>query len=336
MTDSLTPLNGDSTIGAWLDHPIGAQIIAGIAAQGGMNDQTVRLMRNIPLERLVNANGTAPEGLIDSLVAKVNQGVIPDPAAAQRGWVEKITPGRFAGETVIVTGAASGIGRAVASRVAREGGRVVAVDVSQERLTAFVASLPDAAIIGIAADITSAEGIGRIVAAAEGRVDGLANVAGLLDDFSPIHELPDAVLERVFNVNVFGLMRLTRAVVPLMMQQRRGSIVNIASEAALRGSSAGVAYTASKNAVVGVTKNTAFMYEQYGIRANAVAPGGTLTGMRPGNVSEFGQDRLNTHVADAPLALPEALAASITFLLSSDGVNINGAVLPSDGGESIF
>ncbi|KAA9106546.1 SDR family NAD(P)-dependent oxidoreductase [Microbacterium rhizomatis] len=336
MTDELTLLNGDSPIGAWQAHPIGAQIIAGIAAQGGMNEQAIRLMRNIPLERLINANGTAPEGLLDSLVAKVNSGQTPDPDAVPTSWAEKITPGRFAGETVIVTGAASGIGRAVASRVAREGGRVIAVDVSEARLDSFVASLPDASITGVAADITSAEGIDRILAATGGRADGLANVAGLLDDFSPIHEVPDAVLERVFNVNVFGLIRLTRAVVPLMMERRSGSIVNIASEAALRGSSAGLAYTASKNAVVGITKNTAFMYEQYGIRSNAVAPGGTLTGMRPGNVSEFGQERLNTHVADAPLALPEALAASITFLLSSDGVNVNGAVLPSDGGESIF
>lgn len=145
---------------------------------------------------------------------------------------------------------------------------------------------------------------------------------------APIHEVSDAVLERVFNVNVFGLIRLTRAVVPLMMERRHGSIVNIASEAALRGSSAGLAYTASKNAVIGITKNTAFMYEQYGIRVNAVAPGGTLTGMRPGTTSEFGQVRLNSNVADVPIALPEALAAPITFLLSDDGVNVSGAVPP--------
>ncbi|GAA2971519.1 NAD(P)-dependent dehydrogenase (short-subunit alcohol dehydrogenase family) [Microbacterium terrae] len=157
-----------------------------------------------------------------------------------------------------------------------------------------------------------------------------------MDDFSPIHEVSDETLERVFNVNVFGLIKLTRAVVPFMIEHGHGSIVNIASEAALRGSSAGLAYTASKNAVVGVTKNTAYMYEQHNIRVNAVAPGGTLTGMRPGKVSAFGQTRLDEHVADAPLALPEALAASITFLLSRDGININGAVLPSDGGESVY
>lgn len=213
---------------------------------------------------------------------------------------------------------------------------MIAVDLFADRLQDVAESLREGTIVPVAGDITSAHDITRIIEAAGLQIDGLANVAGLLDDFSPIHEVSDATLERVFNVNVFGLIKLTRAVIPRMMERRRGSIVNIASEAALRGSSAGLAYTASKNAVVGVTKSTAYMYEPYGIRVNAVAPGGTLTGMRPGQTNEFGQARLDEHIADAPLALPEALAASITFLLSDDGVNITGAVLPSDGGESVY
>lgn len=336
MTD-LPILSADSTIGTWLTHPVGSPILGGIAAQAGMDADALKLLRNLPLGRLLSMSGSAPEGLADSLVEKANGG--PVPAAAEvsgRAWNERVSDGRFAGQTIIVTGAASGIGRAVASRVAREGGRVIAVDLFEERLAELVESLPGRDVVPVAGDITREESIAAIIQAADGRVDGLANVAGLLDDFSGIHEVSDAVLERVFNVNVFGLIKLTRAVVPLMIEAGHGSIVNIASEAALRGSSAGLAYTASKSAVIGITRSSAFMYEPSGIRVNAVAPGGTLTGMRPGALAEFGDKRVNSHVADVPIAVPEALAASITFLLSDDGVNINGAILPSDGGESVF
>lgn len=337
MNTTLPVLSAESSIGAWLEHPIGSQVIAGIAAQAGLDTNTFGLMRNIPLVTFLSASGSAPEGLVESLELQVNAGTAPDPEAVTGiGWREKVTPGRFSGKTVIVTGAASGIGRAVASRVAREGGRVVAVDLSQERLDSFAAALPDADIVPVAADVTKLADIDAVIAAAGPRVDALANVAGIIDDFSAIHEVSDAMLERVFNVNVFGVIRLTRAVAPLMMAARAGSIVNVASEAALRGSSAGLAYTASKSAVLGITRSTAYMYEKFGIRVNSVAPGGTLTAMRPGAVAEFGAARINEHVADAPLATPKALAASITFLLSDDGVNVSGALLASDGGESVF
>lgn len=335
MTENQTALDGQSTIGAWRQHPVGKEIIDGIAAQANMDELIIRRLRNIPFERLVNDGGSAPAGLVDSLVAKVNSGSA-GAAEPSRGWVETITPGRFLGRTTIVTGAASGMGRAVASRIAREGGRVVAVDLAKERLESLPAGLPEGSIIPVAADITRAEDIQRILDAVEGTVDALANVAGIADDFSPIHEVSDAMLERIFNVNVFGLVKLTRAVIPGMMKQRCGSIVNVASEASLRGSSSGLAYTAAKTAVIGLTRNTAFMYEKFGIRVNAVAPGGTMTGMRPVNTSLFGKARVESQAADVPIAIPEALAASITFLLSDDGVNINGAILPSDGGESVF
>ncbi len=144
--------------------------------------------------------------------------------------------GRFAGKTVIVTGAASGIGRATASRVAREGGRVIAVDISAEKLDAFAADLRGAAaeIVTVAGDITAQESVDAIVAAAGARIDGLANVAGINDDFSPLHETTDAMWERVMGVNVTGAFTLTRAVLPAMIAAGAGSIVNIASEAGLR------------------------------------------------------------------------------------------------------
>jgi NAD(P)-dependent dehydrogenase (short-subunit alcohol dehydrogenase family) len=93
-----------------------------------------------------------------------------------------VVPGRFEGSTVVVTGAASGIGRAVASRVAREGGTVVAVDLSQDRLAGLVVDHPGAAIRAVGADITSVGGIDRIIEAADVRIDALANVAGLADE----------------------------------------------------------------------------------------------------------------------------------------------------------
>jgi NAD(P)-dependent dehydrogenase (short-subunit alcohol dehydrogenase family) len=130
-------------------------------------------------------------------------------------------------------------------------------------------------------------------------------------------------------------MKLMRAVVPAMLAQGAGSIVNTASEAALRGSAAGVAYTASKHAVVGLTKSTAFMYGPSGLRVNAVAPGPTITNIEATFASPLGAARVRQAMAILPdAAEAEALAASITFLLSDDGVNINGVVLASDGGWS--
>jgi NAD(P)-dependent dehydrogenase (short-subunit alcohol dehydrogenase family) len=270
-------------------------------------------------------------------VVRVHGGTAPVVEDDDTGWRERVVPGRFDGRTVIVTGAASGIGRATASRVVREGGRVVAVDIAEDRLKELTAEFGEDALVAVAADITKNEDIERIIAAAGARIDGLANVAGIVDDFSPIHEVSDALWQRVFAVNVDGMFRLTRAVVPSMLAAGRGSIVNIASEAALRGNAAGAAYTASKHAVLGITRNSAFMYAPHGIRVNAVAPGGVATGMgTSGTNSEFGKQRTGEFLRlIPPIAVAEQLAASITFLLSDDGVNISGAVLPSDGGWSV-
>ena len=244
-------------------------------------------------------------------------------------------PGRFENKTVIVTGAGSGIGRATAARIAREGGRVIAVDIAETKINELAEELGDA-IVPVAADLTDLAAVDRIIAAAGGQIDGLANVAGINDDFSPLHEVSDAMWQKVFAVNVDGLVRLTRAVLPGMLEAHKGAIVNVTSEAGLRGSASGVAYTASKHAVVGITKSAAFMYAKEGIRVNAVAPGGVATGIpMGGKVSEYGEARLTPARVMIPgLASAEDLAASITFLLSDDSVNINGAIMPSDGGWS--
>jgi NAD(P)-dependent dehydrogenase (short-subunit alcohol dehydrogenase family) len=238
---------------------------------------------------------------------------------------------------VVVTGAASGIGRATASRVAREGGRVVVVDVSADHLANLVDELGDFDVIAVAADVTSQADIDAIIGAADGRVDALANVAGVTDDFSPLHETTDAMWDRVIAINLTGAFKLTRAVLPLMLSTGKGAVVNGGSGASLRGSAAGNAYTASKHGLIGLTRSAAFMYAQKGIRINAVAPGGVATGIpSPPNISDYGRDRLAPFHSQLPsIATAEELAASITFLLSADAVNINGAVLSSDGGWSV-
>jgi NAD(P)-dependent dehydrogenase (short-subunit alcohol dehydrogenase family) len=330
-------LTANSTIGEWLEHPVGGEMVRGLLAASGASEETLAPVKGLPLQQLVAlSQGQMPQSVVDDLVLKVNGGVMPE-STESAGWAERITPGRFSGKTVIVTGAASGIGRATASRIAREGGRVVAVDVSAERLEEFQGALPDAEIVTVTGDITKPASIDEIIAAAGEKIDALANVAGINDDFSPLHETSDATWDRVLGVNLTGTFKLTRAVLPAMMKAGRGSVVNVASEAGLRGNASGNAYTTSKHAVVGLTRSAAFMYGPQGIRVNAVAPGGVATGIPfPPNVSEAGSARLQPFQSAIPtVATAEQLAASITFLLSDDGVNINGAILPSDGGWSV-
>ncbi|XVV16726.1 SDR family NAD(P)-dependent oxidoreductase [Actinoplanes sp. CA-131856] len=314
-------LTAGSTVGDWLAHAEGGPALRELLGQGGFDESVLTPVRQLPLQQMVAlSQGKLPQEVIDALVLRVNDGVVP----SVEDIGERIVPGRFDGKTIIVTGAASGIGRAVASRIAREGGRVVGVDIS------------DISDRGVRADITSADDVRRVIEAAGDRIDGLANIAGVVDDFTPAHEVSDALWRKVFAVNVDGVLNLTRAVLPSMLAHKRGSIVNVASEAALRGNAAGIAYTASKHAVVGITRSCAFMYALEGIRVNAVAPGGVATGMQHNPGSEFGATRTGPFLRQIPpIATAEQLAASITFLLSDDGANINGAILPSDGGWSV-
>ena len=344
------PLSGNTSIADWLDHPTGGPIIRDLLAQAGQDPSALKPVRRLALKRLVPmSKGAFTAEMIDDLARKANEAAglgadavaddaadddVSDNAAAPE-WVEKVTSGRFAGKTVIVTGAGSGIGRATASRVAREGGRVIAVDVSKERLAEFASEHKDQNVTTLVADITDDKGVAAIVKAAGDRIDGLANVAGIMDDMTALHEVSDKVWERVMNVNVTGTFKLTRAVIPAMLKARMGSIVNIASEAALRGSAAGLAYTASKHAVVGMTKSSSFMYAPHNIRVNAVAPGPTITNISTTFESEIGAERVQSAMAILPTpAGADQLAASITFLLSDDSTNITGVVLASDGGWS--
>lgn len=257
-----------------------------------------------------------------------------DNQVTSQGWTEVPVQGRFAGKTVIVTGGASGIGLATSLRIAREGGRVIVSDVSAERLQEVVREHPDLDLVAVAGDVSRQEDVDRMIAAAEGSLYGLVNNAGVMDDFMPVGEVSDAIWERVIRINLTGPMLLSRAAIPLMLEAGSGSIVNIASAAGTRGSAAGAAYTASKHGVIGLTRNTAIMYGPEGIRCNAVAPGGTITNIVANFASQRGAARLGPYMqANVPAPATAAqLAASITFLLSDDGTNVNGVVLPSDGG----
>lgn len=249
---------------------------------------------------------------------------------------ETVTPGRFAGKTVIVTGAGSGIGKATALRLAREGGRVIAADISGPRLEELLAEHADLGFVTVAGDLATQEGAEAVAAAAGPTIDGLANVAGIMDHFQSIGEVTDVIWDRVFAVNVTSLMRLTRAVLPMMVNAGKGSVVNVASEAGLRGSCAGAAYTASKHAVIGLTKNSAVMYRNAGVRFNAVAPGAVITNIEaPFESALAGETIAPLFATNIPrTAYADELAASICFLLSDDSPNVNGAILASDGGWS--
>ncbi|KAM9864421.1 3-phenylpropionate-dihydrodiol/cinnamic acid-dihydrodiol dehydrogenase [Leucobacter aridicollis] len=333
----MSTLTANSTIGDWLDHPEGGAAIRAMLAQSGGDADSLTPVRALPLQQLVAlSQGQMPQSVVDDLVRSVNGGELPEDTDGG-AWRERVTGGRFDGKTVIVTGAASGIGRATASRIVREGGRVVAVDISAEKLAELAEGAPEGSVVPVTGDVTKQDDIDKILAAAGDRIDGLANIAGVNDDFSPIHETSDEIWDRVIGINLTGVFKLTRAVVPAMRAAGAGAIVNISSEAGIRGNASGNAYTASKHGVIGLTKSAAFMYATEGLRVNAVAPGGVATGIPfPANVSAFGSARLKSFQDAIPsVATAEQLAASITFLLSDDGVNINGAVLTSDGGWSV-
>ncbi len=143
------PLTAKSSLGTWLDDPVGRPIITRLVEEGGQDISVLKPARMFSLQRLVKmSQGMLTQEMVDAMVLEANGGVAveadPDdePEEEAAPWTEKTVPGRFDGKTVIVTGAGSGIGRATASRIAREGGRVIAVDVSKERLDDFAGEQP--------------------------------------------------------------------------------------------------------------------------------------------------------------------------------------------------
>ncbi|WP_194903729.1 SDR family NAD(P)-dependent oxidoreductase [Catenulispora rubra] len=247
----------------------------------------------------------------------------------------------FATRSVIVTGAGSGIGRAAALRFADEGANVVVADLNQDSAKAVVHEIEQAGgtAVAVVGDLCQQAVIDRVVATAVesfGGVDVLVNNAGIMDTMSAAGDIADAEWDRVLRINLTAPFKLTRAVLPVMVARGKGAIVNTASEAGLRGSAAGAAYTASKHGVIGLTKSTAVMYRDKGIRVNAIAPGGTATNISidvdPGSL---GLSVIGAYMGNVGrVAEADEQAAAIVFLASDAASNINGAVLPVDNGWS--
>ena len=166
-----------------------------------------------------------------------------------------------------------------------------------------------------------------------GGIDVLVNNAGVMDTMSAAADVTDAEWERVLRINLTAPFLLTRAVLPHMIAAGGGAIVNTASEASLRGSAAGTAYTVSKHGVLGLTRSLAVMYRDQGIRTNAIAPGGTATGIMPMSASTPGPTPavIGRHFVNmGRICAPEEQAAAIVYLASDAASGVNGVVLPVD------
>ncbi len=246
---------------------------------------------------------------------------------------------RHVGRTAIVSGAASGIGKATALRLAGEGARVIGCDVAESGLEAAREELGGLVedFDLVRADVTQQADVDRVVATAGGTIDIMANVAGIMDHFLPLGELDDVTWDRVLGVNLTGVMRLTRAVLPIMQAAGGGAVVTVASEASLGAGAAGAAYTTSKHAVIGLVRHVAFYYGPSGIRSNAVLPGPVETGIgassEPGSAWVMGRAQLKMATM-GPVAQPDQIATVISWLASDEASNVNGALVTSDGGWS--
>ncbi|GAA4973058.1 NAD(P)-dependent dehydrogenase (short-subunit alcohol dehydrogenase family) [Nonomuraea thailandensis] len=244
----------------------------------------------------------------------------------------------FDNKSCLITGAGSGIGRAIAVAFAKAGARVVVCDVNEESARRTAAGIGDAAL-AVTADIGDEAAVTALVETAidaHGRIDVLCNNAGIMDTMALPADITLAEWERVLRVNLTGTFLVTHAVLPHMLSQGGGTIVNTASEAGIRGGAAGAAYTASKHGVVGLTKSVAWAYAKDGIRCNAILPGPTMTGIANGATFDpTGAARLGPVLAlGERLAQPEQMADAVLFLASDAASFVNGAIVPVDGGWS--
>lgn len=244
----------------------------------------------------------------------------------------------FKDKVVIVTGSAGGIGKAIAQAFAAEGAKLVLGDIEGDKLNATVEELKSSGVqvVGLRvniADVNDANALVDLAKSQFGRLDVLVNNAGIMDRFLPVGEVPDDVWNRVLAVNLNGPMYTMRRAIPIMIEEGGGAIVNITSAAGLGGGFAGVAYTASKHGLVGLIKNSAFMYAPKGIRVVGIAPGGINSGISLGGApSEFGYGRLGPQLATMPRVGEMAEIANVVVFAASEKASyLSGAIIPVDG-----
>jgi len=250
---------------------------------------------------------------------------------------------RFSGKSVIVTGAASGIGRATAARLASEGATVLASDVAADALHATVAEIGAGAAAGgsvtaFVADISDEDQAAATVEAAvagAGRLDALCNIAGMLRT-ARTHECDLDTWNRVIGVNLTGTFLMCRAALPHLIETR-GAIVNAASTSSFFGHPWMAAYAASKGAIASLTQTLAVEYCKEGVRVNAVAPGSVTSGITdnvafPADITKEEGKLVRRIMSPTGFGRPEDVAAVVALLAGPDGAHLTGEIIRIDGG----
>lgn len=242
----------------------------------------------------------------------------------------------LAGKTALITGAGRGIGRAIALRFAQEGANVAITDIRiTEEVEEFIAQLTAMGVkakayTSNAADFGDAHKTVETIAADFGAIDILVNNAGITRD-GLLMRMTEEQWDMVINVNLKSAFNLTHAVTPIMMRQRSGSIINMASVVGVSGNAGQANYSASKAGMIGLAKSTAKELGSRGIRANAIAPGFIITDM----TNALSEDVKKQWAAQIPLrrgGTPEDVAGVATFLASDLSAYVSGQVIHCCGG----
>lgn len=243
------------------------------------------------------------------------------------------------GKVALITGAASGIGLAQVELFLAAGARVIAVDIDNDGLGRLRTTAPDDAsrLLCVTADLTDHVHISRAVKAginAFGQIDILCNTAGSLDGYTRSLETSEALWDRVFDINVKAVYRLTNAVLPGMLERGAGIVVNMASIASFKAGGGGAAYTSSKHAIVGFTRQLAGDYGRRGIRVNAICPGMIETAMTRDVVVDQDSALVKAlkRVPAGRLGQPEDIARVALFLSGPGAEFIHGTTIVVDGG----
>ena len=249
-------------------------------------------------------------------------------------------------KVAVITGAASGIGRASVDVFTQMGAAVVAADINADQLKTLTDEFSDrSSIYTFQADVSDRHQVEAMIDFAIdkcGKMDIIFNNAGVTDDQSPVDEVTDESWEKVLAINTNSVMYACRKAVSYYLEDNKGGvIVNTASLGGLYGGRAGIAYTASKHAVVGMTKNIAIMYADAGIRCNAICPGSVNTGviasMMQKKLSVRGTTRLRLGMGLSPrMGDPYELANAALFLASDASSYMNGEIMKVDGGWSSY